>query len=193
YVPSSHQLARFGGNMSVARGTTYGLRDAWTEFYAIYRDLWLNTKGFMFALVMLGVLAALILSAVRRGWQGAITGLVAAAVAAILAGMLLPALAQTKARSARVAALNNLQQIGRATVRGGHPARGGDPQPARSASTGLGSWPDSSGPARRASRGARCDRSRLRCRTSRPRRRSPRPRASAAPKRHPPRRTEIRV
>ena len=31
YVPASHQLAKFGGNMSVARGTTYGLRDAWTE------------------------------------------------------------------------------------------------------------------------------------------------------------------
>ena len=39
FVPTTHHLARFAGNMSVARGTTYGWRDAWEEFVSIYRDL----------------------------------------------------------------------------------------------------------------------------------------------------------
>src|SRR6185369_15707205 len=71
YVPASHQLAKFGGNMSVARGTTYGLRDAWTEFATAYRELCRNTKGLLAILVGLVVVVAMILAAVRRGWSGA--------------------------------------------------------------------------------------------------------------------------
>src|SRR5437773_88586 len=82
YVPASHQLARFGGNMSVARGTTYSLRDAGTEFATAYRELWRNTKGLLVILVGVGVVAGMIISAVRRGWSGAITALGVVAIGA---------------------------------------------------------------------------------------------------------------
>jgi hypothetical protein len=112
YVPATHQLARFGGNMSVARGTTYGLSDAWTEFVTAYREVWRSTRGLLVVLVIAGVIAALIISAVRRGWSGAITALAVVAIGAVLAGMLLPGLAKAKARSTRIKAVNNLKQIG---------------------------------------------------------------------------------
>src|SRR5439155_13876799 len=92
YVPATHQLAKFGGNMSVSRGATYGLRDAWTEFSTAYRELWRNTKGLLAMLVVVGVIAAFVLAAIRRGWHGAMTALLTIAVCAVLAGMLLPAL-----------------------------------------------------------------------------------------------------
>src|SRR5207248_11802196 len=45
YVPRTHHLARFSGNMTVARGTTYDWRDAWEEFVSTYRDLLRNARG----------------------------------------------------------------------------------------------------------------------------------------------------
>ena len=99
YVPASHQLAKFGGNMSVARGTTYSLRDAWTEFATAYRELWRNSKGLLAILAGVGVVAGMIISAVRRGWSGAITALGVVAIGVVLTGMLLPSLAKAKAKS----------------------------------------------------------------------------------------------
>lgn len=112
YVPATHQLARFGGNMSVARGTTYGLGDAWTEFVTAYREVWRSTRSLLVVLVVIGVIAAMVISAVRRGWSGAITALVVVAIGAVLAGMLLPSLAKAKARATSIVAVNNLKQIG---------------------------------------------------------------------------------
>src|SRR3989449_7802813 len=97
YVPVTHQLAKFGGNMTVARGTTYSLRDAWQEFTGVYRDLWRNTKGVLVGLLALAVVAALLIAAIRRGLHGAMTVVVALAVIAVLGGMMLPALGTARA------------------------------------------------------------------------------------------------
>src|SRR5439155_13058218 len=58
YLPASHELARFGGNMSVARGTTYGLRDAWEEFVGTYSHILRNSAGLLLGLMGLAALAA---------------------------------------------------------------------------------------------------------------------------------------
>ena len=39
FVPVSQRLSGFDGNMTVARGTTYDLRDAWEEFIQFYGNL----------------------------------------------------------------------------------------------------------------------------------------------------------
>jgi len=65
-VPATHQLAKFGGNMSVARGTTYSLRDAWTEFVRRIGAV-AEYEGFAAILVGVGVVAATLLSAFAAG------------------------------------------------------------------------------------------------------------------------------
>src|SRR5438876_520169 len=52
------------------------------------------------------------ISAVRRGWSGAITALGVVAIGAVLAGMLMPALAKAKTKATAIKAVNNLKQIG---------------------------------------------------------------------------------
>ena len=112
FVPRTHHLARFSGNMTVARGTTYDWRDAWEEFVSTYRDLLRNARGLLIGFALVALLGLMVFTAVRRGFQGALTVLVLVAIAAILAGMLLPALAKAKAKSTRIVAVNNLKQIG---------------------------------------------------------------------------------
>lgn len=112
FVPAAYELGRFGGNMSVARGTTYGVNDAWAEFVDAYRSFWLSTRGLLMGLIVVVMMVLLVTAAVRRGWHGALTVLVIVTVMAVLAGMLLPALSKSKARAQRIGAVNNLKQIG---------------------------------------------------------------------------------
>lgn len=44
YVPQTHRLAGFGGNMTVARGTTYGLHDAWQKFVLFFQHYLSNEE-----------------------------------------------------------------------------------------------------------------------------------------------------
>ena len=91
FVPTTHRLASFGGNMIVARGTTYSLRDGWLEFCRFYREL-LEETDILFVLGIVAVLALLvflIVRAIRRGWRvaAAVAGVIC--LVALFAGMLL--------------------------------------------------------------------------------------------------------
>jgi prepilin-type processing-associated H-X9-DG protein len=113
FVPATFRLSDFGGSMNVAQGTTYALLDAWEKFIAFYLQV-LREAGR--AILVIGFLAflvvALVISAVRRGWNGIITVLVVVAILAVLGAMMLPALAKAKCRAQRICSVNNLKQIG---------------------------------------------------------------------------------
>src|SRR5205823_3999315 len=97
FVPTRFRLSGFGGSMNVAQGTTYELLDAWTKFLAFYGAV-LREAGP--GMLVIGFLAffviALVISAVRRGWNGVITLLGVIAILAVLSAMMLPALAAAK-------------------------------------------------------------------------------------------------
>jgi type II secretory pathway pseudopilin PulG len=112
FVPMNKRLSGFDGNMTVARGTTYGLRDAWQECLQFYWGLVERNVGIIIFCLVVGVLAALVIAAARRGMKRAIEIMVVLGIIAILAAMLLPALSKAKSRAQRSSAINNLKQVG---------------------------------------------------------------------------------
>jgi prepilin-type processing-associated H-X9-DG protein len=116
FVPPTLRLSNFGGSMSVAEGTTYGLLDAWGKFLAFYGEV-LRAAGN--EILLIGFLAflviAFVISAVQRGWSGVLTLLGVMTILAVLAGMLLPVLSAAKRRAQRINSVSELKQIGLAT------------------------------------------------------------------------------
>ncbi len=112
FVPVSQRLSGFRGNMTVARGTTYDLRDAWEEFVQFYGVLIERHGGKIMFGFVLGLVTVLIGVALRRGFRGAVTVVVLFGILAILAGMMLPALSRAKSKAQRISAMNNLKQVG---------------------------------------------------------------------------------
>ncbi len=96
YVPSTTRLAGFGGNMIAARGTTYGLRDAWREAVRFYDEFLREYFGALVALAVLFMLVFLMAAAFRRGWRSALAVVGVVAVFVLLSAMLLPALMRVK-------------------------------------------------------------------------------------------------
>jgi type II secretory pathway pseudopilin PulG len=112
FAPVSQRLSGFGGNMTVGRGTTYELRDAWQGFIQFYGNLIEQNAGlFLFCLCAM-VLVVLIVASARRGVGGAVVVLAVLAILAILSAMMLPALSRAKARAQSASAMNNLKEIG---------------------------------------------------------------------------------
>jgi hypothetical protein len=112
FVPPGQRLSGFGGTMTVARGTTYGLRDAWDGFLDFYSALIENVGVGAFILIsFLVMLCALVWRGSKRGARGLIEALAVLGILVILAGMLLPSLARSKQKAGRISAVNNLKQV----------------------------------------------------------------------------------
>ena len=122
YVPQTHRLGGFGGNMIVARGTTYGVRDGWLAFLRFYDALYQQAKVFSILFIIVAGLAAVIVVSIRRGWRGLVTTVVVVGVLLLLAAMLMPALSRPRERGRTASAMSNLRQIGLglATFAGDH-------------------------------------------------------------------------
>ncbi|MSR65600.1 MAG: hypothetical protein EXS18_07460 [Verrucomicrobiae bacterium] len=112
YVPQTHRLANFGGNMTVARGTTYGLRDAWRGFLAFYDDLLEESGSVLIMVGAISILGVAIMWALRSRKVSWVALLGSFAVVLILAAMLLPAIRSAGERARSASCLNNAQQIG---------------------------------------------------------------------------------
>jgi type II secretory pathway pseudopilin PulG len=113
YAPTTFRLSAFGGSMTVARGTTYGLHDAWQEFIAFYARILRESSGaLVFIVVVVVLVASLIAFGIRRRTFTFIGLLIAIAVLGIFAALLLPATSRSKMKAQRISALGNLKQVG---------------------------------------------------------------------------------
>jgi len=115
YPPDNSRFSAFGGSMTVARGTTYGLRDAWRSFCTFYSTLWNDNTGAVLRTVLICfIIIVLVMATKSYGWRRLVEILGVLVILAILASMMLPALSSAKQKAQRISAINNLKEIGTA-------------------------------------------------------------------------------
>ena len=111
-VPASQRLSGFGGTMTVARGTTYDLRDAVSRFVDFYQDFFREYGVAVLCVVLpLFLIVAFIARAGRRGAKGLIEVLVVFLIIGVLASMMLPALSHAKLKAQGTVSMNDLRLI----------------------------------------------------------------------------------
>ena len=112
FVPVSQRVSGFEGNMTVARGTTYELRDAWNAFLDFYIRFFKEYTGVLVLGTVLALILVLVVAAIRRGMKGLINTVVVLAIIALLAAMAIPNFVKSRAASQKSANWANLKQIG---------------------------------------------------------------------------------
>jgi type II secretory pathway pseudopilin PulG len=112
FVPQNRRLLNFGGSMTVARGTRYGVQEAWSEFTAFYERLW---REMGVGLVMLGsivlVCVAMISQARRRGVAGLIRVCAVVAVIGLLAAMAIPNFVRVRTTGQKNSVISTMRQL----------------------------------------------------------------------------------
>jgi hypothetical protein len=109
FVPATKRVSSFGGTMTVARGTVYGLREAWERALNYFENF---GNDWLVALLVMVVLYGIARQVKKNGAKGLASVAVVAVILFIVGGMLLPSLSKAKAKSARIKSVNNLKQIG---------------------------------------------------------------------------------
>ena len=112
YTPPTTKLSGFGGNMTVKRGTTYGLREAWQEFVLCYRTLMSEMGVGLFVVGgLVFLVVALTIGALRRGSRGVMMALGLICLCGLVAGIILPNFVKARTTAQKNACINNLRQI----------------------------------------------------------------------------------
>ncbi len=95
--------------MTVARGTVYGLREAWERAMNYFENF---GNDWLVALFVMALAYGIAFSIKKNGMKGLGTAAVPLLLVAIVASMMLPALSKAKAKAGRIKSVNNLKQIG---------------------------------------------------------------------------------
>ena len=108
----SQRLTSFDGNMTVARGTTYDLRDAWDQFLQFYWNLIEHNLGMIVFCLVVGLVLVLVVAAARRGVTGAARGGGGAGHRRDPGGDAAAGAEPGQGKAQRISAVNNLKQVG---------------------------------------------------------------------------------
>jgi hypothetical protein len=99
FVPEDCRLARFAGNMIIARGTTYGFYEAWREWVRFFE----RNDDLIFPLavgvVLVGVLVILGFVIARKGYRGCLLAIGGALAVLLLLAIAIPSITGARSRS----------------------------------------------------------------------------------------------